>query len=98
MPVASYMCEQVMYRVKITERGCSLIMGKANRQPQKVSLSFMCATTPGAVQHEVMHASGFFHEMVHPSRDDYVTILWDNIIESMERNTSRLRAKIHVLL
>ena len=31
------------------------------------------------VQHEMLHALGFLHEMARPDRDDYVVIHWDNI-------------------
>ena len=31
------------------------------------------------VQHEMLHALGFLHEMARPDRDDYVVVHWDNI-------------------
>jgi hypothetical protein len=34
--------------------------------------------------HEFLHSLGFVHTQTRPDRDDYVTILWDNIVKGSE--------------
>ncbi|XP_024123442.1 meprin A subunit beta [Oryzias melastigma] len=38
------------------------------------------------VEHEILHALGFFHEQSRYDRDDYVTIVWNNILEGTDHN------------
>ena len=55
-----------------------------NLQPND-SFGYGCVH-PGTIQHEMMHALGFFHEQSRPDRDDYVTINFDNIRNGTEGN------------
>lgn len=55
-------------------------MGRVGEK-QVVSLQRFGCVRHGIIQHEVLHALGFYHEHTRSDRDNYITILWDNIIE-----------------
>lgn len=49
---------------------------------QTMSIGYGCIYK-GTIQHEAMHAVGFWHEQSRYDRDDYVEVIWDNIIEGI---------------
>ncbi|KAM8893662.1 high choriolytic enzyme 1-like [Spinachia spinachia] len=53
---------------------------------QKISLRKNGCLFTDTVQHEVLHALGFHHEQVRSDRDDFVSILTENIVPGRERN------------
>lgn len=40
----------------------------------------------GTIIHEIMHALGFDHMHTASNRDDYVRIMWENILRGTEEN------------
>jgi hypothetical protein len=62
--------------------GCSSYVGRVGG-PQAVNLT---GCGRGSVLHEVLHAAGFLHEQSRGDRDQFVTIMWDDIIDSQRSN------------
>lgn len=69
------------YVLIIKGLGCWAYIGR-KRGLQHLSLGSDCfiKNAKGLIIHEVMHAIGFWHEHTRWDRDDYVQILWSNII------------------
>lgn len=65
--------------------GCFSYLGRQNRG-QPISLSKRGCMYLDTVQHEVLHALGFHHEQVRSDRDNFVSILTQNIQPGTESN------------
>ncbi|XP_078256236.1 meprin A subunit alpha-like [Rhinoraja longicauda] len=64
--------------------GCWSFVGDQH-SGQEVSIGERC-DTKAIVEHELLHALGFYHEQSRTDRDDYVNIWWNEIIQGMEHN------------
>ncbi|XP_023692753.1 meprin A subunit alpha isoform X2 [Paramormyrops kingsleyae] len=67
--------------------GCWSFVGDLH-EGQNVSIGDRCDTR-AIVEHELLHALGFYHEQSRSDRDDYVKIWWDQIIPGKEHNFNK---------
>ncbi|XP_074646562.1 high choriolytic enzyme 1-like [Tubulanus polymorphus] len=57
---------------------------------QKLSLNRLGCFEHSTIQHEFLHALGFWHEQMRQDRDKYLQINWDNIKEDMKYNFNKI--------
>ncbi|XP_028254014.1 meprin A subunit alpha [Parambassis ranga] len=67
--------------------GCWSYVGD-DRVGQNVSIGARC-DTKAIVEHELLHALGFYHEQSRSDREDYVKIWWDQIEDGMQHNFNK---------
>ncbi|XP_032101288.1 meprin A subunit beta isoform X1 [Sapajus apella] len=65
--------------------GCWSSVGNRRIGRQELSIGANCDRI-ATVQHEFLHALGFWHEQSRSDRDDYVRIMWDRIQSGREHN------------
>ncbi|XP_036449061.1 meprin A subunit beta-like isoform X2 [Colossoma macropomum] len=72
--------------------GCWSYIGKTGGR-QQLSIGNGCGYI-GIVEHEFLHALGFYHEQSRYDRDNYVTIIYENIIAGYARNFDKASEQI----
>ncbi|KAI9523984.1 hypothetical protein NQZ68_020945 [Dissostichus eleginoides] len=72
--------------------GCYSYIGKVISNGQDLSIGSNCDSI-STVEHEFLHALGFYHEQSRSDRDDYVTIVNENIQEGRENNFDKQSAE-----
>uniref|UniRef100_A0A8C0BSQ3 Meprin A subunit n=1 Tax=Buteo japonicus TaxID=224669 RepID=A0A8C0BSQ3_9AVES len=65
--------------------GCWSSVGNRQEGLQQLSIGANCDRI-GTIQHEFLHALGFWHEQSRFDRDDYVSIMWDRIQPGKNHN------------
>ncbi|KAL1255626.1 hypothetical protein QQF64_013687, partial [Cirrhinus molitorella] len=76
--------EDISYISVESRDGCWSYVGHISGA-QTLSIGIGCGIK-GIVEHEFLHALGFWHEQSRYDRDDYVTINYENIIPGREHN------------
>ncbi|XP_027868277.1 meprin A subunit beta-like isoform X1 [Xiphophorus couchianus] len=80
------------YYIKIQKLdGCWSYIGRQLANGQDLSIGAGCDTL-GVVEHELLHALGFYHEQSRYDRDDYVLIEFANILAGKENNFVKARS------
>ncbi|XP_059837815.1 meprin A subunit alpha-like [Hypanus sabinus] len=65
-------------------KGCWSYVGNSQKG-QELSIGKKC-DKKNIVEHEILHALGFYHEQARTDRDDYVNIRWNEIIPDKTNN------------
>ncbi|XP_027142006.1 meprin A subunit beta isoform X2 [Larimichthys crocea] len=78
------------YYLSITDlKGCFSSVSRLYKDGQIVSIGERCDRL-GIVEHEILHALGLYHEQSRYDRDDYITIMWENINYEYKGNFKKL--------
>nr|BBB36258.1 low choriolytic enzyme [Dicentrarchus labrax] len=69
--------------------GCSSLLGRTGDK-QVVSLQRFGCIQQGIIQHELLHALGFYHEHTRSDRDQHIRINWENVNEYFIYNFKKM--------
>ncbi|KAM4613100.1 uncharacterized protein ACJ7VT_011284 isoform 2-T2 [Polymixia lowei] len=72
----------------VNKRGCWSYVGRTQKA-QELSLQARGCVYTGIIQHELLHALGFWHEQSRSDRDRYVTINYQNIKPKQKHNFNK---------
>ena len=79
-----------LHAVSPLSYSCSSYIGRRGGK-QAVTIGPNCGEVGNAI-HELGHVIGFAHEHSRPDRDDYVTVLWNNVDPSFRANFCKFKA------
>lgn len=76
-------------------KGCFSNLGHKACGPTTLNLDVnACFRTIGHAIHEMLHILGVYHEHMRPDRDEYITIMWENIKKGkQEANQFNIKLK-----
>ncbi|KAI4458354.1 discoidin cub egf laminin and zinc metalloprotease domain containing [Holotrichia oblita] len=73
--------------------GCWSYVGRLGGR-QQLNLQLNGCIWDDIIIHEFLHAAGFYHQQSATERDNYVTIMWENITPGTEHNFNKFGADV----
>ncbi|KAG8302630.1 hypothetical protein J6590_028548 [Homalodisca vitripennis] len=79
--------QKTFVKIRETGKGCATKVGYHMEETAlDLHVAGLKCHTRGTIQHEFLHALGFWHEHARPDRDRYVTVVWDNVRPGRKSN------------
>ncbi len=86
--------EEHYVEFKDTPTGCNSYVGKINVAAQRISLEKPGCVYQEVVIHEILHAAGFEHEQCRYDRDQYIKVVYNNIVSGLAFAFDKLPATV----